>query len=358
MEAKKINDKTFKKATLEDYQQEIFDIWPQLADRPALHTWSRVIQHATTACEGMRKRDWSQVLEEIAKTIIWWLSFIRKCNLLCQESTHGVYDEDIVFAFPFSATEIIWDKYPWVCPVEFGLAVHEVKNIRWDDRPAQVCMCLARKKDVEERSDDEKERAKKSLREFARLHWRHHPRYINSMEGMLQSIFSGPIYQYSFQELFFHLIEEVGEVSEALSNATVSECLSSDGSNGKMLKNERKRKIYAITEELADVFSWAVSIVAKVQSHLISFEHYLDARHEKNELHTIRDILKGSQHISLSAAIWQKYGLKHNELRCDHCNKRPCTCTEQRTQPLYAKALNPEQLSSIPELLRKAIPKG
>lgn len=345
-----ISQKEYGKASLEDYQREIFDVWPQLANRPALHTWARVVKHGTAACEGMRRSDWPVVLEEIAKTIVWWLAFIKKVNFLSQASAEDGYDDDFAFALPISATEIVWRKYPGVCPVEFGLASRSIQDFSWDDRPGKICMCLARKKDVEERSTDEKLRAKETLRVFAQNQRSHCPKEIDALENMFRDIFAGPIYQLSIQELFFHLIEEVGEVSEALANATASESLASPHFRKRQLVNERKRKLQSIAEELADVFSWSVGIIAKVHALLVSFEKYLDARHEGTELQTIRKLLKGSQHISLSGAIWQRYGLKYNEIRCPDCGERPCRCSEQRATPLYSKALSPNQLRRLIKL--------
>lgn len=345
MRVQKINKNTYKKTSFENYQREILDIWPQLQFRPALHTWARVVQHATTACEGMRRSDWSLVLEEIATTIVWWMSFIQKLNLVGKRIwANDNFEDDFVFGLSLSATEMVWRKYPGVCPVEFGLVAQNVQNLTWVNRPAQVCTCLASKKEVEQRSLDDKMRAKEHVRQFARKNRRRCPKSIDALEDMFRTIFSGLIYHETIEEIFFHFIEEVGEVSEALANATTSECLIKRKFSEDKFIHERRQKLYAIAEELADVFSWSVSIVAKIQTELMSFEEYIESRHEDDELQTIRSVLKGSQHISLSEIIWQKYGLKYGELRCDDCDARPCVCIQQRAQPLYRYALEESRL--------------
>lgn len=337
MVGQKLNQRTYKQASLEDYQAEIAEIWPQLASRPALHTWARVIQHATTACEGMRRDDWAIVIKELGKVNVWWLAFIQKLNLLSRQSSDSEYDDDLVFGLPLSPTELIWRKYPYVCPVEFGLASPPA-SISWDDRPAKECGCLGRKKLVEERSTKEKRHAKEILEEFARMQRGQCPNSMEGLESMLRFIFSGPVHTLSFHELSFHFIEEIGEVSEALAEATTSEVLSDTSFSTERLIAERRAKLRAIAEELADVWSWSVSIVAKVQDHLISFEKYLGSRHDGAQIEGIRDLLKGSQHLSVPEIIWQEYGLANGELRCQDCNSRPCMCTQQKAQPLYKHA--------------------
>jgi len=346
MANRQINVNTYKQSSLEDYQCEIFRIWPQLEDRPALHTWARVVQHATVACEGMRRSDWSLVLKEMATTIVWWLGFIQKLNLL-SKSTDGALDGDFIFALPLTATQLIWRKYPSVCPVEFGLHGSNAHNISWSRRPAQICGCLGRKKDVEQRSHEEKVRAKKHLRSFAKKNVAHCPKSIDTLERMFQPIFIGAVYQLSLQELFFHFIEEIGEVSEALADATTSEYMRAKRFNRSKFIQERQYKISRIAEELADVFSWSVSIVAKVRLLLMSFEKHLESRHEARELQAIRKHLKGSKHISLTESIWQKYGLKQGKFLCDDCCKSPCQCNQQRAKPLYIKAIDKNILPQL-----------
>ncbi len=129
MKERKITSKTYKNADLEDYQREILRIWPQLQERPALHTWARVVQHATTACEGMRRTNWALVLEEMATTIVWWLAFIEKLNLLKKVTPGCDFTDDTVFGLPVSGTTLVWMKYPGVCPVEFGLAVSHAQDV-------------------------------------------------------------------------------------------------------------------------------------------------------------------------------------------------------------------------------------
>ncbi len=118
------------------------------------------------------------------------------------------------------------------------------------------------------------------------------------------------------------------------------------------LLDERGRKLRAIAEELADVWSWSVSIVAKYKQQMLSFEKYLESRREGEKIEQIRKSMKGSRHISLSESIWQEYGLKNGELRCHDCDARPCECAQQRVQPLDREAFKKIEKSQGQLLIR------
>lgn len=331
-----INSKGYRSASLEDYQREIVSIWPQLQERPALHTWLRVVQHATVACEGVRKNDWNGVLKEIAKTIVWWLAFIEKLN----ELSGSPEDDEIVFALPFKPSKIVWQKYPGVCPVEFGLEVQKQAKSQnkakfsWSKRPAQRCRCLARKEEVEGRSDSEKRTAKAAVRAFAEEHRAHQPQGVSDLENVLRETFAGPVYTLNVEEISFHLLEEVGEVSEALAEATTSQAATGEEIAGRKLAFERKRNVYGISEELADVFSWAVTLLAKIKQQYLSFDKYFKDRADPQLVKTIRKHFPGPKEINLADIIWQEYGLKFGKLQCADCGKRPCECEEANRRTL------------------------
>lgn len=329
------NQEDCQSATPEQFQHEITEIWPQLAARPALHTWLRVVKHATAACEGVRKSEWHVVLKEIAKSLVWWLAFIEKLNALSRSQDDG----EIVFAVPFSASRIIWDKYPWVCPVEFGLEAQGQGQRSWPDRPAQRCKCLALKEETENRSPTDKRRAKRLLRQFAANHESQRPHSITELEYMLRQIFSGPIYLLNVHEITLHFLEEVGEVSKALSDATVSEAATSEQGSARRFTAERERKIYAIAEELADVFSWAVTFLAKVRLHLVSFEKWFEGRSGPKEFKEVLKAVAGAKQLNLADIIWQQYGLDSGELGCADCRRRRCECDEENQRLLHGKYL-------------------
>ncbi len=291
------------------------------------------MQHATAACEGVRKNDWNGVIREITKTIVWWLAFIEKLN----ELSESPEDEEIVFALPFKPSMIVWQKYPGVCPVEFGLVAAQKdagEKFEWSKRPGEECRCLARKEEVERRSTKEKKKAKALLKAFAQEQVVNQPQEVVELENMLRRIFAGPIYTLNVEEICLHFLEEVGEVSEALAEATTTQAIAGDQVKRRKLAFERRGKILGIADELADVFSWAVSFLAKVQQQLLSFEEWFESRADPKELKAVRKAMAGAKEINVVDVMWQQYGLGFRELRCSDCGKRPCECEEANRRTL------------------------
>ena len=196
------------------------------------------------------------------------------------------------------------------------------------------CRCLARKEEVENRPPKAKMKAKALLRTFAQQQIVNQPEEVVKLENMLCKVFAGPIYALNVEEISLHFLEEVGEVSEALAEATTSQAAAGDLVNTRKLALERPRKTLGIAEELADVFSWAVSFLAKARQQLQSFDTWFEARADPDDLKVVREVMAGAKHINVADIIWQQYGLKFGELRCADCEKRPCECEEANRRTL------------------------
>jgi NTP pyrophosphatase (non-canonical NTP hydrolase) len=163
---------------------------------------------------------------------------------------------------------------------------------------------------------------------------------MTDFEHMLREVFSGPVRTLSVQEICLHFMEEVGEVSQALADATVSEAASRRRTRVARFAAERTEKTLAMAEELADVFSWAGSLLAKVKLELVSFEEYFKGRADPGQVQRIRRILAGARELNFADMIWQKYGLRFGELRCSVCGGRPCSCSDQNQRPLQGESLS------------------
>jgi len=339
-----VNEANRRTASLEMYQSDVLEVWPaNMTQRPALYVWLHVVRHASAACEGVRKNEWNVILDELGALVLWWLAFIGKLNGLA--TSRG---DDVIFALPFTASQVIWNKYPHVCPVEFGLYVirHKTASLDeiWEATTNMECSCLARKKEVEKRSSDEKLYARERLYAFARAFPRWKPKSMSSFEGMLTSIFSGSIYVLTPQEIAFHLMEEVGEVSRALANLEVSQALIRKGkAKVSTFEQERYHGVLGLCEELADVFSWTIGLILKVRLLLSSFDEYFEAvpGTEAGMLANIRALLgRDADKINICDIIWRKYGIG-GRLRCAICGERPCKCYAENQELLVGEAIKP-----------------
>lgn len=350
----RLTTKDYRDASLERYQESIAETWPELMRRPALYTWLRVVAHATTACEEVRKRAWDVTLRELGDLVNWWLAFIAKLNRL---ATVPENDNDVVFALPLRPSDIVWLKYPEVCPVEFGLAVGEGNLPTWDNRPADLCQCLARKKENEDRSPEQKELAKTRLREFAIRNSERRPESMAELESCLRRVFSSSVYAIQIDEIAFHLLEEVGEVSQALAQASISHAVTQKDAPSELFETERTIAAQSIAEELADVFSWTVSLVDKLRLQFESLEKYSavpvpeEGSAEAKTLKQIQELVVfGAQRVNLADIIWRMYGEPFGEFRCRVCKLATCRCDQETQQMLVGK-----ELTTHLETLRKVM---
>ena len=348
----RLTNEDYRDASLERYQETIANTWPELMQRPALYTWLRVVAHATSACEEVRKRAWDVALCELGDLVNWWLAFIAKLNQLAAVPEN---DNDVVFALPFPPSVIVWLKYPKVCPVEFGLAVGEGNMPTWDDRPAQLCQCLARKKENEDRSPEQKELAKRRLREFANSNSERRPESMAELESSLRGVFASSVYVLQIDEIAFHLLEEVGEVSQALAQASISRAVTQEDAPPELFETERTIAAQSIAEELADVFSWTVSLVDKLRLQFESLEKYSavpeEASAEATTLKQIQElVVYGARRVNLADIIWRMYGKPFEEFRCRVCKLATCRCDQETQQMLVGK-----ELTTRLETLRKVM---
>jgi len=300
-----------------------------------------VVKHATAACEGVRKSAWNEALEEIGTVVVLWLAFIAKLNAVARSSS---VDDDIVFAIPFSPSDIVWSKYPCVCPVDFGLAVVDAEMPSWDDRPGKCCRCPGQKRDVDERPQKQKEFAMQQLRVFAANNQQKQPNSMAQFENALRDVYSGSVYVLSMDEIALHLMEEIGEVSQALAATTTSHAARVKDVDLQQFEEERKGQAQSIAEELADVFSWAVTFVEKVRLQYSSFAEYFAAgvaatQDAQLPPHTQHVVAYGPEKINLADIIWKKYGINYGEFRCAVCGQPICRCDEENQRLLHGKIL-------------------
>ena len=122
-------------------------------------------------------------------------------------------------------SEIIWDKYPKVCPVCFWW-----RHQNGCDTPEDYekgCECLIH--DVEDRDKTKGEEEKrnkvlekqsrvKALRNFAKTQseLEKKPNTIDDWQKMFKELFKSNLRHISLVDIGFHLLEEVGEVSDAM----------------------------------------------------------------------------------------------------------------------------------------------
>jgi NTP pyrophosphatase (non-canonical NTP hydrolase) len=347
-------------ASIEGYAEALGSIWPQDKEMPIWLHWIHVLSHATAVCEEVRKNRWHKVAKELVEVVVWWLTFVRKVT---QSPPKNATDAvRIVPYLPTTPSDIVWFKYPGVCPVCFGRWIHahcqpteevprlisqKMREINAFFKANPQCTCLAASKEVEDRDENFKKFTKRCVHEYARkIRSRKRPTSLKGMAEMLNVIFANNIEVLSVEEIAFHLLEEVGEVSKSLASLFMQEIR--DDVPDHFLR-ERHGKALDFAEEIADAFSWSVSLLAKIYRFLECAAAFAA---EYKTVEGMPELIRGNLERTRNIVdlIWTIYG-KGSMLVCEKCKEFPCNAehpahTGKRGQ-LAGKKLPPALAEAI-----------
>jgi NTP pyrophosphatase (non-canonical NTP hydrolase) len=348
-------------ASIEEYAEVIGSIWPQDLDRPIWLSWIHVLSHATIACEEVRKNRWHRVAKELAEVVVWWLTFTRQVTRPPKKMSEP---DRLVPFIGSTASDIVWYKFPRLCPVCLGrwLADHctnetsdpaalissKMREINAFFKENPQCTCLAAKKSVEERDEAFKSFIKQCVRAYARkVRQKSKPASMKDMAEMIKGTFANCIEVLSVEEIAFHLLEEVGEVSKSLANLYMQD--TQDLSEA-FLK-ERQDKVIDFAEELADVFSWAVSLLAKIHRFL---ECAAEFASEYKTVEGTPELVRGNldRTRNIVDLIWTIYG-KGSVLVCEQCREFPCNPNHPAHEGKRGLLAGKKLRSEVCELLLK-----
>jgi hypothetical protein len=107
----------YKTALLDDYFYDFSTIWKRdFEERSVFDLWMHVIDHASRVARAIRQQQPPLVIDDIADTAAWLFSFIAQCI-----NSKNSFDQK--FRFEETPTQIIWFKYPGVCPSCFDFWV-------------------------------------------------------------------------------------------------------------------------------------------------------------------------------------------------------------------------------------------
>jgi hypothetical protein len=358
-------------ASIDDYADDLKNIWPRDLERPVLFQWLRVVTHASRLAEEVRKEAWGEVLHQVAEVFVWWLAFVNRINVPPGDVKPGSSNSDQVLSDAVlyvncAPSDIVWHRFPRICPVCFGYILCKMKDIPATQEKMEIynsagievsdlrgaynnlknkpCACLVRKEWVEKRSKAFKSFVEKHVLGLATMiKETEKPNTLSELEQYLQQVFNPAVAVLSADQIAFHLLEEVGEVSDALTN------LHLQPSNREVdFIDEHKRRLQALQLELADVFSWIVTMRAKTYYILQSVIDYL---REENTRNAAKALLGSTS--SIIELVWDTYGGSNGLLWCEDCKQRPCRPQHQKHRAtsgqLFGKAVEPyfEQIRTL-----------
>ncbi|HWR82316.1 MAG TPA: MazG nucleotide pyrophosphohydrolase domain-containing protein [Candidatus Deferrimicrobium sp.] len=362
----KVNNSNKSIVSIDDFFHDAAFIWHRdKKERTVFDLWLHVIDHCTRLVEAVRKEMPKKVIDDLADTIMWFFSFIAQAL----NSDNFI---DNAFRIDKSPSDLIWNKYPCVCPACFDFLITDMINatneteaerllkendniirdeliaLSRNDDILTVCNCLSRIFFAEERHNIYKKVScdLDKLRLFYAdiTRERHKKKTVLELETMFERIFTNSYHVFSVQNIAFHLLEEVGEVSQALKDRYTYDETREPYEMNRIL--ERKNKL---EEEIADVFSWIFALLLKLKR-----VYYQDAQEYFQTLLPKGVPLKIEfdflNQISLAEIIWSKYGRKEDgslsdSMLCTGCYRAPCECKRDLKIDWYKLSENGEEHS-------------
>jgi NTP pyrophosphatase (non-canonical NTP hydrolase) len=284
----------------QDENRSIYDIW--------LHA----SHHAASIGEEVRKfRPGEKLFKEIADFAMWLFTFVGKINVPLGpvSNPHGIEESTIRVSDKIEFSDIIWNKYPGLCPVCFWRRFQ--KTLRIEDVQPGPCDCLIH--EVEKRSKAREKMQLDKLRDYARIHSEDKRQSVDEWQKMFRDIFEANLRHIGLEDIAFHLLEEVGEVSDAIVRSYTYV--------GKKLKvGGPSRRRSSLESEIADVASWLFALVN-------CLELVPEIAREFQKFVFGSTVLR-KEKITLSRIIWKRYAWPKNSWYCPHkCKSPECECS-------------------------------
>lgn len=334
------------KASIDDYEADFSWIWERdLSERSVFDQWLHVVDHASRVARAIRLDNAPGVIEDLAYTTAWLLSFVNQCR-------NSASPLDVHFSFGESTSDLIWNKFPGQCASCFDhdlLTYCASRTIpgypkgEWHNqdlvenwiaaKSASVrapieCSCLARAASF---------KGRRALDSWVRIQLDHvrcryadvlRPTYkptdIVGLENLFHEIFKNQRSVLSLQTVAFHLLEEVGDASQAFKDCYTFDKKREAYSEAKLAHRKRR-----LQEEIADVLSWLLTITEKVRSL------YFDNASEYAATLSLGDPFQSAVPPSrFSDVLWSKYGRAADgglwdRLKCPGCEHAPCRCPRE-----------------------------
>lgn len=275
--------------------------------------WLHANHHAAAIGEEVRKGgSGGELLSEIADFSMWLFTVVDKLrgNLGDAKSSNETPQETII-RIEHGYSDLLWNKYPGVCPVCYWRRSRGNRAREAADGFRRPCDCLMH--DVERRNQSDKRRHVQTLREYASDCSGQRPTSIDEWQRMFASIYGANLRHLSMSDIAFHLLEEMGEVSDAMIRTYTYK-------EQEFIEGEPQWRQILLEEEFADVSSWLFALVEKADLIRQTADSY--DRWRFGERFVAREPLR------LSQIVWKRYGSEDfQSFFCPHGTpQQVCSC--------------------------------
>ncbi|MCH8061888.1 MAG: hypothetical protein IH861_05235 [Chloroflexi bacterium] len=309
---------TIGNTTLDEFVSAIPRIYSKKDEnRSVWDVWLHANHHAAAIGEEVRKGGHQiELLEEISHFSMWLFTLLHKLQGEIGTKNYPLEsDQEAVIKISSSYSELLWNKYPRMCPVCYWRRTKGNRDLEHKPDFSRNCDCLLF--DVEKRDPSQKRDHVRALRSYSKANLDVKPTSVDEWQRSFSAIFRSNLRHLTLESVAFHLLEEVGEVSDAMARMyTYSRDSIRDG---EVLDGEPSWSQIWLEEELADVTSWLFALVEKMDFIRETADIYDNWRFDENII--------SRKPIRLSEIIWRSYGSDNlEEFWCTHCKKPVCEC--------------------------------
>ena len=281
--------------------------------RSTWDVWYHTIHHAAAIGEEVRKgAAGSQLLIEIADFSLWLFTIIHKLNgTIGQKKSKRETVQERIIRIKNTCSDLLWNKYPRMCPVCYWRRTKGDRGPEGVEGFLSPCDCLLY--DVEGRNQSQKRLHVTTMRAFCDDNRSRKPKGVDEWQEMFSTIFKANLPHLTLVDIAFHLLEEIGEVSDAIIRMYTYK------KEDFIKKDEPLWRQIWLEEEFADVFSWLFTLVEKLNLMRETADEYDRWRFGATFV--------ARKPMHLSEIIWKRYG--SDDLRrfyCPHCTEPECQC--------------------------------
>jgi hypothetical protein len=281
--------------------------------RSVWDVWCHTLHHAASVAEQIRKGapHHGDLYREIADFSLWLFTTILKLVGKFGDPK-GSFEapHDKFIRIQSTCSDLLWYKYPKSCPSCSGSLIADARPDDVGLGHIKRCNCPVRPPEAEDAVG--KRMRIGALRKYSTMIHAEKPKSIDEWQGMFGEIFGGNLATLTLSDIALHLMEELGEASNAMIRMySYKEETFRSGE-----PNWRQRNLEA---QLADVFSWLFALVVKLDL----------LRHDPGQYRELATVsaFTPTGPIRLSGIIWMRYGSDEmGSFYCPFCKKVVCKC--------------------------------
>ena len=268
------------------------------------------LHHGAAVAERIRKNEPpDNLFKEIADFALWLFTFVQKLSgTPGKRKFPNETDVETLIRIASNCSDLLWHRYPSVCHLCYARRARAGSS-----RPESLldaCDCVGQPSD---RRDKKRKRLdSRGLQRFSEANRIRKPKTIDRWQMMFAAIFGANVERLSLVEIGLHLMEELGEVSDAL--VRMYSYTKNDFRPG-----EPDWRQARLEGQIADVFSWLFAVIEKL--------HDLKRSEIQSNRKETGNSSPSPEPVTLSEVIWRRYGSdRMGSFRCPTCDNAVCSC--------------------------------